>query len=323
MAKKLVYRSGVIPYYTDDHGKLQMLFMQPSSPKFGTDSWQIAKGKYEEGETAKEAGLREAGEELGLFKGNILRLHDLGQFLGRTTFFIAKIKDPTLFGHPHYETAATKWMTPEEFQREGRGLHKPVVQAAYRRIEQLEEENRKTIKEMWGKAVRLNEVLDNYPTKITWTKKGNEYQGYFNIEGHPYVAILEYIPFPIQDKTFRMINLAFAAIDEQGQFSYALQNWKTSPFKVLGGVLKAYDEKRKELEHDVLLLGVSNDYGNIEDRMRLYNFIANRYMKGFGTRHMDVKTHNGVVTILINTRITTPEERGLISSYVAEHIKLK
>ena len=136
MAKKKVHRAGVIPYLLED-GEIQMMFMKPSKTKYGGAKFQIAKGKYEKGETAVEAGLREAKEELGLFGGNIENLDELGVFMGRTTIFIAEIKDKDMFGEPHHETAATTWMTPQEFQKEGRGLHKPVVKAAVRKIQNL------------------------------------------------------------------------------------------------------------------------------------------------------------------------------------------
>ena len=137
MAKKKIYRSGVLPYYIDE-GEIKILFMRPSNPKYGGDVFQMAKGKHEEGETPLEAGLREAGEELGLFSGNIEKTHSLGNFLGRTTVYVVKIKDPEMFGDPHFETEETKWMTPEEFQAEGRDLHKPVVKAAVRWISKQE-----------------------------------------------------------------------------------------------------------------------------------------------------------------------------------------
>lgn len=137
MAKKKIYRSGVLPYYIEE-GQIKILFMRPSDPKFGGKSFQMAKGKHEEGETAKEAGLREASEELGLFKGNIEHTHNLGKFLGRTHVYVAKIKDPDMFGDPDAETEETKWMTPEEFQAEGRSLHKAVVKAAVRYIKEKE-----------------------------------------------------------------------------------------------------------------------------------------------------------------------------------------
>jgi len=136
MSKK-IDRSGVIPYIIED-AQIKMMFMRPSDPKFGGDTFQIAKGKHEEGENAMEAGLREAGEELGLFTGNISEAHDLGTFLGRTTIHIVKIKDKELFGDPCFETKEVKWMTPDEFESEGRELHRPVVRAAVRMIKQTE-----------------------------------------------------------------------------------------------------------------------------------------------------------------------------------------
>jgi len=132
-----VYRAGVIPYYIKDDEVL-MLFMKPSDPKYGGDSYQVAKGKVEEGETDQEAAFREANEELGLFASNILSYEDLGVFLGRTAVFIAKISDPDMFGEPHFETGSVSWMTPEQFQSNGRELHRPIVKAAVRAIRKAE-----------------------------------------------------------------------------------------------------------------------------------------------------------------------------------------
>ena len=135
--KKGIDRSGCLPYYIKD-GEIQILYMLPSKEKFGGDKFQIAKGKHEEGESPLETGMREAGEELGLFQGNVIKTHHLGKFLGRTDFFIVKIKDPDQFGDPHFETKETKWMTPDEFNSEGRGIHKAVVKAAVRWIKKEE-----------------------------------------------------------------------------------------------------------------------------------------------------------------------------------------
>lgn len=138
MTKKKTNRSGIVPYFIDE-GTIKMMFMRPSDPKFGGDTFQIAKGKHEDGESAEEAGLREGREELGLFRGNIGVIHALGKFLGRTDMFVVKINDPDMFGDPDHETSATNWMTPEEFQAEGRDLHKPVVKAVVRFITKQEQ----------------------------------------------------------------------------------------------------------------------------------------------------------------------------------------
>ena len=49
-----------------------------------------------------------------------------------------RVKDPDMFGEPHFETKETKWMTPEEFNQVGRGLHRPVIKAAVRAIKKVE-----------------------------------------------------------------------------------------------------------------------------------------------------------------------------------------
>jgi len=139
-------RGGVIPYYIKD-GEIQMMFMQPSNPKFGGTSFQIAKGKIEKGESPQEGAFREAKEELGLFGPNVEFPNTLGQF-GNVHIFIAKIKDPNMFGDTTFETQATTWYTPEEFQSKGRTWQRPIVKAAARKIARLEnldgQRNKKT-----------------------------------------------------------------------------------------------------------------------------------------------------------------------------------
>lgn len=128
--KKIVYRAGLIPYYYDSDGILRMLFARPSCAKFGGPDFQIAKGRCEDNESAEQTAVRESSEELGLVETNIVSIEQVGVFLGRTTLFIAKIKDPTLFNAPDFETAETKWFTPAEFQFSGRELHRLVVDEA-------------------------------------------------------------------------------------------------------------------------------------------------------------------------------------------------
>ncbi len=134
MSNEKTYRAGVIPYHIIDD-EIKMLFMKPSQKDFGGKKFQIAKGKREVGEDNEEAGFREAREELGLFAGNVTERVDLGNFLGRTRIYLAKIKDPELFGDPCDETGAVKWMSPEEFAEDGRGIHKPIIKAAVRKIQ--------------------------------------------------------------------------------------------------------------------------------------------------------------------------------------------
>lgn len=109
--------------------------MKPSSTTYGGDAFQIAKGRIEDGETAEETARREGYEELGLRDDNILSFVELGVFLGRTTFFVAKVNVKDAFDQPHFETEKTQWMTFEDFQNEGRDIHRSVVRSAINFIE--------------------------------------------------------------------------------------------------------------------------------------------------------------------------------------------
>lgn len=129
-------RGGVIPYYIKDD-EIVMMFMKPSDPQYGGKCFQIAKGKLDDGETPEEAAFREAEEELGLFRPNVVDKASLGQFRNMH-IFVAKIKDPNMFGDTTHETGAVAWWTPEEFQSEGRDWQKPIVKAAIRKIKKIE-----------------------------------------------------------------------------------------------------------------------------------------------------------------------------------------
>lgn len=136
--KKLIYRAAMIPYIVEN-GVIRMLFMKPSDQEFGGDRYQLAKGKIEdEDEDELTAALREAKEEVGLFIGNVIKTAEVGLFMGRTTVFVAKVKNKDMFGQPSYETESVNWMTPEQFQMDGRPLHAPVVSSAVRLIKKME-----------------------------------------------------------------------------------------------------------------------------------------------------------------------------------------
>lgn len=139
MEKQKVYRAGMICYRVVNE-EIQMLFMKPSSKEWGGELFQIPKGKVDPGETFVETAIREAKEEVGLFQGCIVKGPvELGMFLGRTTFYVCKVNENALFGEPSFETSETKWMTLDQFLTEGRELHRPVINAAYRLIQKLEQ----------------------------------------------------------------------------------------------------------------------------------------------------------------------------------------
>lgn len=132
MRQKL-YRAGFLPYRIVNCC-VEFLFMLPADERYGGDRYQIAKGKVEEGETAQQAALREASEELGLIESNIVGITLIGEYLGRTTVFAAQVMDDEAFNPFHFETKDIAWMSCEKFEKVGRELHIPIVQDAHRYI---------------------------------------------------------------------------------------------------------------------------------------------------------------------------------------------
>ncbi len=135
--KTLIYRAGTIPYVVENN-QILMMFMKPSNPEFGGHEFQIAKGRVEDGEDVRTAALREAKEELGLFLSNLSTVEELGVFMGRTTLYVAKVKDRSLFGEPSFETMETAWLSLDQFAHIGRDLHFAAVKTAHEKIQRLE-----------------------------------------------------------------------------------------------------------------------------------------------------------------------------------------
>lgn len=126
--QKKIWRAGLIPYFLNDEGKVEMMFMIPSDQTYGGSSPQIAKGRIEDGEDQKETAIREAQEELGLIRANIDgEVEYLGVHLGRTHMYACRVHSKELFGVFSFETEEVVWMTEDEFRQDGRDIHRDVV----------------------------------------------------------------------------------------------------------------------------------------------------------------------------------------------------
>jgi 8-oxo-dGTP pyrophosphatase MutT (NUDIX family) len=125
------YRSGIIPYFVEEDGEVIYMFMRPSDPNYGGSDWQMAKGRFDEGENdPKEVAIREGSEELGLRRDNILSVTEVGKFLGKTFVYICEVKSIEHFDPFHFETGDTVWLTRDEFIEYGRDIHQALVRAA-------------------------------------------------------------------------------------------------------------------------------------------------------------------------------------------------
>lgn len=233
--KKLIYRSGIIPYLIEEDG-IKMMFMIPSSQeeKWGGPLPQIAKGKQDDGESSLQTALREGQEELGLFEGNIIQTYDLGTFLGRTNIYVAKVKDKNMFGDPGDETGQVVWMTNEDFQEKGRILHKPVVSAANRLIQQKIKQLNEIVVDysLQDHGVDLSSLdmdkaevffkIGEYPVYRCFEKHGGERAALILKINGEMAAIVSYSKMTVHGYTYNYLDRAFTIPNFRGK-GYAIR----------------------------------------------------------------------------------------------------
>lgn len=135
-------RAGLIPYLKGEDGKYRYLMMVSSNPKFGGPRPMISKGKIEDGEGTLECAVREAEEELGLVRENMVgepfQIADQRVVLRsgayNLTVYAVQIRDRWDFGMWCDETEYTLWVSLQEFKENGRKDHIQFVEMLEKRL---------------------------------------------------------------------------------------------------------------------------------------------------------------------------------------------
>lgn len=156
--------------------------------------------------------------------------------------------------------------------------------------------------------VFLDEIFDAIPTNVSWEKQGNTEFGYFNIDGTKYAVVIDII-LTQTDLPYQIWHIGFGHVNDKGDIEYSLQNWRSSPSKVLGGVLYMLNQKFSQRDPDVLVLGASEKFGEAKKRMQLYQAIAVRYQKQFVAANYSLKTREGDSIIVLYSKDLNPENK--------------
>lgn len=135
-------KAGLIPYFVNSDGTIEMLFMVSSDSRYGGPDPMISKGRVEHGEDSAEGAVREAEEELGLKDSNLkgepfeIAKQPMRGDTEDYTFYCygVEVKNKEDFGKFHYETKSTHWMTNDEFQNVGRRNHRQYAQKLFDKI---------------------------------------------------------------------------------------------------------------------------------------------------------------------------------------------
>jgi len=136
-------KAGVIPYYVNNDGVIQMLFMKPSNPLYGGSKYQIAKGMQEGDEFPLEIAKREGQEELGLkldnIQGDIIFAYKSKMYSYDLYVYVAKIRDKEDFDPFDKEVGEIAWLTVKDDLPKMRKIQQEAIQKSYYVIQIMEE----------------------------------------------------------------------------------------------------------------------------------------------------------------------------------------
>jgi hypothetical protein len=164
----------------------------------------------------------------------------------------------------------------------------------------------------------LAETLDTRFADEAWSQVGNRQVGRGQLDGEEFEVYLEPGTFAIDGFEYNFINAAFAKI-VNGKPSEKLTLTGKNASKIVGAVANALAERVQLYDIDAILFFASD---NVEDRMRVYNKIAEKKWTrlGFGTAIHDIDMGDGrKMTLLVDKALS--EQR--LDTFVAHLKKLK
>lgn len=191
-----------------------------------------------------------------------------------------------------------------EFSPEGTG-DKSIVPSFILRLESQDVKPKKpTLQEALGLdwVFDLKESLDGKFDSIEWKGGKKRQVGTGKIGDETFEIYLEPRTYPIEDTVYKFINVAFAKIVD-GIPSEKLQFNSRNASIIVGAISNALVERVSLYDFDAVIFIASD---NIEDRMRIYNMIADRKWTrmGLGEIRKDIRLTDGSeATVLVTKEI--------------------
>lgn len=135
--KEKLYKSGLVPY-TIKNNMIFFCLMIPSDENFGGRFPQFPKGKIENKKTSLENAIKEAEEETGISRNNIVFTEFLTKDEDKNLiWYLSKLKNFDL-NEPHYESLYSFWAESSQCKRIIRATQKSILQIALERIKEIE-----------------------------------------------------------------------------------------------------------------------------------------------------------------------------------------
>lgn len=145
--------------------------------------------------------------------------------------------------------------------------------------------------------INLKEVFDTKIEPDSWTtdQEGNRI-GLITIDGKQFQIMLQRGEY----EDLQYINIAFRVWSEihNGWFEQVTFDNKQAA-KIIGAIVHAVQDELQKLHYDALIFAASD---NVDQRMRIYNWIATKYSKDFGCIKQNIKMKDGKLCTIICTK---------------------
>jgi 8-oxo-dGTP pyrophosphatase MutT (NUDIX family) len=132
---KKVIRAMLVPYQKHEN-VLYFLCMRPSDSKYGGPSYQLCKGRIDDGETSYEAAIREGEEELGIDRTELKNIEFVATVMDKTChLYVAELPINNKFNKLQFETVHVAWLTHAEFQKIGRDWQRKILDKVIKHLD--------------------------------------------------------------------------------------------------------------------------------------------------------------------------------------------
>jgi hypothetical protein len=156
--------------------------------------------------------------------------------------------------------------------------------------------------------IPLNEIF-NSTVLLTWKNEDDQMTASFAVDEKQYQCFISAGLFTFQETDLHFLNVSFSRIGNDGDQIFDITLDTKNSIKVLGAVINGISEKVKELKTDAILLGAID---NIEQRMRIYRWVARQFAMTFGVFLEKVKVPNGELAMLIHNGV----DKKLVNEFV-------
>lgn len=126
--------------------------------------------------------------------------------------------------------------------------------------------------------------------------------GHIDIDGRKFIVMIQPGHYKLELEDVNFINVAFALLDENGNFSTKTTFANISPSKIIGAVVNAILQYINKHAPDIVLFMA---HEQVDKRMRIYNFLAQHLGSSYGTFHTNINIGDGgKATIVFSNNIS-------------------